>query len=78
MTDAIIRIAVLLFAVTIHEYSHGKPPFLLATRLQKNAGRLTLNPIRHIDPVGAKSMYLFGVGWAKPVPVNIAYFANRR
>lgn len=78
MIDAIIRIAVLLFAVTIHEYSHGKAALSLGDPTAKNAGRLTLNPIRHIDPVGAVCMYLFGVGWAKPVPVNISYFANRR
>jgi len=78
MIDAITRIAVLLFAVTIHEYSHGKAALSLGDPTAKNAGRLTLNPIRHIDPVGAVCMYLFGVGWAKPVPVNTSCFANRR
>jgi Zn-dependent protease len=78
MIDSIIRIAVLLFAVTIHEYSHGKAALSLGDPTAKNAGRLTLNPLRHIDPVGAVCMYLFGVGWAKPVPVNIAYFSDRR
>ncbi|MBN1903720.1 MAG: site-2 protease family protein [Deltaproteobacteria bacterium] len=78
MIDTIIRIAVLLFAVTIHEYSHGKAALSLGDPTAKNSGRLTLNPIRHIDPIGAVCMYLFGIGWAKPVPVNTAYFANRR
>jgi Zn-dependent protease len=78
MIDSIIRIAVLLFAVTIHEYAHGKAALSLGDPTAKNAGRLTLNPLRHIDPIGAVCMYLFGVGWAKPVPVNPAFFSDRR
>lgn len=78
MIDSIIRIAVLLFAVTIHEYAHGKAALSLGDPTAKNAGRLTLNPLRHIDPVGAVCMYLFGIGWAKPVPVNTAYFSDKR
>ncbi|NLA75606.1 MAG: site-2 protease family protein [Deltaproteobacteria bacterium] len=78
MIDAIIRIVVLLFSVTIHEYAHGKAALSLGDPTAKNAGRLTLWPLRHIDPIGAVSLYLFGVGWAKPVPVNTDYFANRR
>jgi Zn-dependent protease len=73
-----IRIIVLLFAITIHEYSHGKAALSLGDPTAKNAGRLTLNPLRHIDPIGAVCMYLFGVGWAKPVPVNPTYFSDRR
>ena len=73
-----IRIAVLLFAVTIHEYAHGKAALSLGDPTAKNAGRLTLNPIRHIDPMGAVCMFLFNFGWAKPVPVNTAYFADKR
>ena len=76
--DLIIIIAVLLFAVTIHEYSHGKAALSLGDPTAKNSGRLTLNPLRHIDPMGAVCMFLFSFGWAKPVPVNSAYFADRR
>ncbi len=76
--EFIIRIAVLLFAVTIHEYSHGKAALSLGDPTAKNAGRLTLNPIRHIDPIGAICLFLFNFGWAKPVPVNTSYFKNRR
>ncbi|MDB9822509.1 site-2 protease family protein [Deltaproteobacteria bacterium] len=74
----IIRIAVLLFAVTIHEYAHGKAALSLGDPTAKNAGRLTLNPISHIDPIGAICLFLFNFGWAKPVPVNTRYFQNRR
>ena len=73
-----IRIAVLLFAVTIHEYAHGKAALSLGDPTAKNAGRLTLNPLQHIDIMGAICMFLFNFGWAKPVPVNPAYFADRR
>ena len=76
--EIIIRIAVLLFAVTIHEYAHGKAALSLGDPTAKNAGRLTLNPVRHIDPLGAICMFLFNFGWAKPVPVNTAYFADKR
>ncbi len=76
--EIVIRIAVLLFAVTIHEYAHGKAALSLGDPTAKNAGRLTLNPIPHIDPVGAICLFLSGFGWAKPVPVDIRYFANRR
>ena len=76
--DFIIIIAVLLFAVTIHEYSHGKAAFSLGDPTAKNAGRLTFNPLPHIDPMGAICMYLFSFGWAKPVQVNPSCFVNRR
>ncbi len=73
-----IRISVLLFAVTIHEYAHGKAALSLGDPTAKNAGRLTLNPLSHIDPLGAICMFLFNFGWAKPVPVNPEYFADKR
>lgn len=73
-----IRIAVLLFAVTIHEYAHGKAALSLGDPTAKNAGRLTLNPLSHIDLMGAICMFLFNFGWAKPVPINPAYFAGKR
>lgn len=76
--ETIISIVVLLFAVTIHEYSHGKAALSLGDPTAKNAGRLTLNPLSHIDPMGAICMFLFHFGWAKPVPVNPAYFADKR
>ncbi len=76
--ETVIRIAVLLFAVTIHEYAHGKAALSLGDPTAKNAGRLTLNPLSHIDPMGAICMFLFHFGWAKPVPVNTAYFVSKR
>lgn len=73
-----IRIAVILFAVTIHEYAHGKAALSLGDPTAKNAGRLTLNPLSHLDPVGTVFLLFFHFGWAKPVPVDTRYFAHRK
>jgi Zn-dependent protease len=78
ISEWIIRIAVLLFAITIHEYAHGKAALSLGDPTAKKAGRLTLNPISHIDPIGAICLFFFHFGWAKPVPVDTRYFQNRR
>lgn len=74
----IARIPILLFAITIHEYAHGSAAMRLGDPTAKNMGRLTLNPLPHIDPIGAICLFLFHFGWAKPVPVNPAYFKNIR
>ena len=74
----IVRIPVLLFAITIHEYAHGRAAFWFGDPTAKNMGRLTLNPLPHIDPLGAICLFLFHFGWAKPVPVNPGYFKNMR
>ncbi len=73
-----IIIGVALFAITIHEYSHGKAALSLGDPTAKNAGRLTLNPFPHIAPLGALFMLFFHFGWARPVPVNPAYFKDRK
>lgn len=78
VTEWIIRLGVLLFAITIHEYAHGRVAFFLGDPTAKNAGRLTLNPIPHIDPLGAICLFLFRFGWAKPVPIDLRYFKNPR
>ena len=78
VSEWIIRIAVLLFAVTIHEYAHGRVALAFGDPTAKNAGRLTLNPITHIDPIGAICLIFFNFGWAKPVPVNMRYFKDMR
>ncbi len=70
----IIRIPAILIALTIHELSHGYVAKVLGDDTAERKGRLTLNPIAHIDPFGAL-MLLFGpFGWAKPVPVNPKIF----
>ncbi|MDE7280452.1 MAG: site-2 protease family protein, partial [Ruminiclostridium sp.] len=70
----IIQIFVFLFvmlvALPLHEYAHGMTAKLLGDDTAEKSGRLTLNPIVHLDPMGAIAMLLFGIGWAKPVPVS--------
>lgn len=59
-----------LIAITIHEYAHGFVANYFGDPTAKLAGRLTLNPIAHLDPIGTLMLLLFRIGWAKPVPVN--------
>lgn len=74
----VIKIPVLLFAITIHEYAHGRAALWLGDPTAKLSGRLSFNPLHHIDPFGAICLFLFNFGWAKPVPVNPRYFKNMR
>ena len=67
-----------LLCITLHELSHGAAAFLLGDPTAKNAGRLTLNPIRHLDLVGFLMLVVAHVGWAKPVPVDMRNFKNPR
>lgn len=68
----------IFFAITIHEFSHGWVAYKLGDPTAKHAGRLTLNPIKHIDPIGFLLLLLVHFGWAKPVPINPLYFRNPR
>lgn len=76
--DWIIKIPVLLFAITIHEYAHGRSASFLGDPTAKYSGRLSFNPIHHIDPLGALCLFLFNFGWARPVPINPANFKKIR
>ncbi len=78
ITQWIVRIPVLLFAITIHEYAHGWVAYRLGDPTAKQMGRLSFNPITHIDPLGAICLFLLNFGWAKPVPVDMRYFRNLR
>lgn len=70
----LISILALLPALTLHEWAHGYAAYKLGDSTAKADGRLSLNPLDHIDPIGALLMLLVGFGWAKPVPVNTRYF----
>jgi len=86
LPSLIIILPVLFFSVVIHECAHGWVALKLGDPTARNAGRLTLNPLVHIDPIGTIIFPLalvllrapFVVGWAKPVPVNPLYFRNPR
>ena len=60
----------ILVAITVHEFSHALAATLLGDTTARRLGRLTLNPIRHLDPVGTALLFLVGFGWGKPIPVN--------
>ncbi len=66
----VILIPVIIFALSFHEFSHGWMANRLGDQTAKLAGRLTLNPIAHLDMFGSMALYFMGFGWAKPVPVN--------
>lgn len=70
ITYYILSALAVLIILTIHEYSHGFVAYKLGDSTAKRLGRLTLNPIKHIDPFGALCMLLFHFGWAKPVPID--------
>lgn len=74
---ALSALAVLI-TLTVHEYAHAYAAYKMGDPTAKNLGRLTLNPIKHIDPLGAVCMLLFHFGWAKPVPINARNFKNPR
>jgi len=78
ISEWIVKIPVLLFAITVHEYAHARTALSLGDPTAKLAGRITFNPISHMDPFGAICLFLFNFGWAKPVPVNPRYFRNPR
>lgn len=69
-------IPAVLLALTLHEVAHGYVAYRLGDPTAKVLGRLTLNPLKHLDPIGTVLMLLTGYGWAKPVPVNARYFKN--
>ena len=64
-----------LFAVTLHEVAHGYAAERFGDPTARLLGRLTLNPLKHLDPIGTLALLVFGFGWARPVPVN---FGNLR
>ena len=68
----------LLIAITVHEFSHSLVAYLLGDQTSKRLGRLSLNPIRHMDPTGTVLLFLVGFGWGKPVPVNDRALRNGR
>ena len=84
--EFIFLIAILIFSVVIHEVSHGVVANALGDPTAKNAGRLTLNPIPHLDPIGSILLPAllailpgnFIIGWAKPVPVNPRNFTDQK
>ena len=78
LVELLVALPVVLFALTVHEVSHGYAAYKLGDPTARNLGRLNLNPAKHLDPFGTLCMLIAGFGWAKPVPVNVRYFKNYR
>ena len=84
--DGIFYIVVLIMSVVVHEVAHGYTAYLLGDNTARNSGRLTLNPIKHLDPFGSVILPLllvlmqagFVIGWAKPVPYNPANLRDEK
>ena len=70
----ISSLMVIFLVMPLHEWAHGFVAYKLGYRTAKYQGRLTLNPLAHIDYMGAAMILLIGFGWAKPVPVDSRYF----
>jgi len=68
----------LLYSIILHELAHGWVAWKMGDHTAKGQGRLSLNPLRHLDPIGTLMLFLFGFGWAKPVPVNFENLHDRR
>ncbi len=74
--DTLLVVAASLLCITIHELCHGLVAYKLGDPTAKSMGRLTLNPIAHVDLMGLIMMAVLKFGWAKPVPVDMRYFKN--
>lgn len=74
----VYRAPAVLIALTLHELSHGYVAWRCGDSTAKNAGRLSLNPLKHLSLIGTLLMFTSGMGWAKPVPVNPNNFRNGR
>ncbi len=78
ITAVAIIVGFIFVGLPIHEYAHGWMANRCGDPTAKMEGRLTLNPIDHIDPMGLISFLLIGFGWGKPVPINPRYFHNKK
>lgn len=66
----------MMLALSLHESAHGYVAYKCGDNTAYNLGRLTLNPLKHLDPLGFICLLVFGYGWANPVPINTRYFRN--
>jgi len=75
---AFILIAIpLLYSIIFHELAHGWVAYRMGDSTARSLGRLSLNPLKHLDPMGTIMLFVFGFGWAKPVPVNFNRLRDR-
>ncbi|MBQ0102165.1 MAG: site-2 protease family protein [Firmicutes bacterium] len=72
----LLQIPIILFSLSFHEAAHALIADKMGDHTARNLGRITLNPLKHFDPIGSLCMLLVGIGWAKPVPINARNFDN--
>ena len=78
LTQLVLRLPAVLIAICMHESAHGWVANRCGDPTARLMGRITLNPVKHFDPAGMLCLVFFGVGWAKPVPINPLHFRNYR
>ena len=78
ISEWILRAIAVIIALTIHEFSHGLVSHLQGDKTPESYGRLTLNPLAHIDPLGLIALFVFRFGWAKPIPINSSNYKKQR
>lgn len=76
--EILYLVPVILLSLSFHEFAHAFVSYLLGDPTAKNQGRLTLNPVKHLDAFGTIMMLIARFGWAKPVPINPMYYKNRK
>ena len=76
LISLIITIPIVMLALSLHETAHGYVAWKCGDSTAYNLGRVTLNPAKHLDPLGSLCMLIFGYGWATPVPINTRNFKN--
>lgn len=77
LLEMVFRLPIIFLIISVHETAHGFVAYKMGDNTARDMGRLTLNPLKHLDIMGAICMLLFGFGWAKPVPVNPMNFKKR-
>ncbi len=76
LTARLPRLVALVLAITVHEFSHGLVATLFGDTVPRRAGRLTLNPLKHLDPLGTLLILIGPIGWGRPMPINPAGMRN--
>ena len=78
LVTLLMWLPIVIFSLSFHETAHAYIAYKLGDPTARNFGRISLNPAKHLDPIGFASMLLLGIGWAKPVPINARNFENPR
>lgn len=76
LSNILVSLVAIVIAITVHEFGHAYSAHLLGDDTAKMHGRMTLDPAKHLDPIGILMMLVFKIGWARPVPVNPNNFKN--